>query len=187
MYSQDTGYHYFHLFVKIQPNNVPKALDAIQNAYKKILPDYVYSYKFLDESNAEDFTSDTQWKRIVNIASVLFVFISCMGLLGLVMLSIGQRTKEIGIRKVLGAAVSRIVVLISKEFIILISVAFVVGAPVAYYFINKWLQDFAYRIHIGWWMFAAAGILVLVVTLMTISFQAIRAARANPAKSLKTE
>jgi putative ABC transport system permease protein len=173
--------------VKILPYNIPQALAAIQKTYKKILPDFPYSYQFVEDINLESFTSETQWKQIINIASVLFVFISCMGLLGLVMLSIEQRTKEIGIRKVLGASVSRIVVLISKEFITLISIAFVIAVPVGYYFVNKWLQDFAYRINIGWWMFAAAGIFVLVIALLTMSFQAIKAANVNPVKSLKAD
>ena len=187
VYSEDTSFYYHRVFVKIRPYNIPQALAAIQKTYKKVLPDFPYSYQFVEDINLESFTSETQWKQIINIASVLFVFISCMGLLGLVMLSIEQRTKEIGIRKVLGAAVSRIVVLISKEFITLISIAFVIAVPVGYYFVNKWLQDFAYRINIGWWMFAAAGIFVLVIALLTMSFQAIKAARGNPVNSLKAD
>jgi putative ABC transport system permease protein len=141
----------------------------------------------MDEINANNYKTESKWKQIISIASGLFIFISCMGLLGLVIISIEQRTKEIGIRKVLGAAVSRIVLLISKEFIILISIAFVVAVPVGYYFINKWLQDFAYRITIGWWMFALAGALVIIIALLTMSFKAIKAAIANPVKSLRTE
>jgi putative ABC transport system permease protein len=187
VYSEDTSFYYSRVFVKIRPHNIRQSLAAIQKTYEKILPDFPYSYQFVENINVESFTSETQWKKIISIASIVFVFISCMGLLGLVMLSIEQRTKEIGIRKVLGAAVSRIVVLISKEFITLISIAFVIAVPVGYYFVNKWLQDFAYRINIGWWMFAAAGIFVLAIALLTMSFQTIKAARANPVKSLKTE
>ena len=110
-----------------------------------------------------------------------------MGLLGLVIISIEQRTKEIGIRKVLGAAVTKIIFLISKEFIILISIAFVVAAPLGYYAVNKWLQEFAYRINIGWWMVGLAGVLVIAIAMLTMSFQAIKAAIANPVKSLRTE
>jgi putative ABC transport system permease protein len=141
----------------------------------------------MDEINAKNYETETKWKQIISIASALFIFISCIGLLGLVILSVEQRTKEIGIRKVLGAAVSKIVVLISKEFVILISIAFIVAAPVGYYFINKWLQDFAYRITIGWWMFALAGVLVIAVALLTMSFQAIKAAMMNPVNSLRSE
>jgi len=141
----------------------------------------------MDDVNAKNYETEAKWKEIISIASGLFIFISCIGLLGLVILSIEQRTKEIGIRKVLGAAVSRILLLVSKEFIVLISIAFIVAVPVAYYFVNMWLQDFAYRIDIGWWMFALAGILVIAVALLTMSFQAIKAAIANPVKSLRTE
>ena len=115
------------------------------------------------------------------------MLISCMGLFGLVVLSIEQRTKEIGIRKVLGAAISKIVFLISKEFILLISIAFIIAVPLSYYAINKWLQDFAYRISIGWWMFALAGLLVIFIAMVTMSFQAIKAAISSPVKSLRTD
>jgi len=141
----------------------------------------------MNDINAKNYETETKWKQIISIASALFIFISCIGLIGLVLLSIEQRTKEIGIRKVLGAAVSRIVLLISREFVILIGIAFVIAIPVGYYFINKWLQDFAYRIHIGWWMFLLAGAIVLFIALLAMSFQAIRAATANPVKSLRTE
>jgi putative ABC transport system permease protein len=141
----------------------------------------------MDEVNAKNYETETKWKQIISISSALFIFISCIGLLGLVILSIEQRTKEIGIRKVLGAAVSRIIILISKDFIILISIAFLIAVPVGYYFVNKWLEDFAYRINIEWWMFVLAGALVIVIALLTMSFQAIRAAIANPVKSLRTE
>src|SRR4030095_1055405 len=120
--------------------------------------------------NAKNYETEAKWKQIIGIASVLFIFISCIGLLGLVILSIEQRTKEIGIRKVLGAATSRIVRLISREFVILISIAFLTAVPVGYYFVNRWLQDFAYRTNIGWWMFVLAGVLIFAMALLTISF-----------------
>jgi putative ABC transport system permease protein len=151
------------------------------------VPCYPYDGKFISEINNQNYETETKWKKIITISSGLFIFISCIGLLGLVIISIEQRTKEIGIRKVLGAAVMKIVILISKEFIILISIAFVIAAPVGYWAINKWLQEFAYRINIGWWMFGLAGILVIAIAILTMSFQAIKAAIANPVKSLKTE
>jgi putative ABC transport system permease protein len=141
----------------------------------------------MDDANAKNYALETKWKQIISIASGLFIFISCIGLFGLVILSIEQRRKEIGIRKVLGAAISSIVTLISKEFIILISIAVVIAVPVGYYFTNKWLQDFAYRINTGWWMFALAGLVVIVIALLTISLGTIKAATANPVKSLRTE
>src|SRR5204862_5657132 len=160
---------YGQVWVKIGQADIPQTLSLLESTYKKLVPLFPYSYQFMDDVNAKKYEKEAKWKQIISIASGLFVLISCMGLLGLVIISIEQRTKEIGIRKVLGAAVSRIVVLISKEFITLISIAFVIAVPVGYYFVNKWLQDFAYRINIGWWMFAAAGIFVLVIALLTMS------------------
>jgi putative ABC transport system permease protein len=178
---------YGQVWVKIGQDNVPQTLSLLESTYKKLVPLFPYSYQFMDDVNAKNYLMEAKWKQIISIASGLFVLISCMGLLGLVIISIEQRTKEIGIRKVLGAAVSKIVLLISKEFIILISIAFVIAVPVAYYFAHKWLQDFAYRITIGWWMFALAGVLVIVIALLTMSFKAIKAAIANPVNSLRTE
>jgi putative ABC transport system permease protein len=187
VFTMEPAFNYGQIWVKINPADIPHTLMLLQNTYKKIVPWFPYSYQFMDDINAKNYETETKWKQIISIASGLFIFISCIGLLGLVILSIEQRTKEIGIRKVLGAAVSRIIILVSKEFIILISIAFVIAAPLGYYAINKWLQDFAYRISIGWWMFALAGILVIVIALLTMSFQAIKAAVANPVKSLRTE
>jgi putative ABC transport system permease protein len=187
LFSMDSSTSYGQVWVKISPNDVPQTLSLLENTYRKLVPLFPYSYQFMDDINAKNYQTETKWKQIISIASGLFIFISCIGLLGLVMLSIEQRTKEIGIRKVLGAAVSRIVLLISKEFIILISVAFVIAVPVGYYFINKWLQDFAYRINISWWMFALAGALVIMIALFTMSFKAVKAAISNPVKSLRTE
>ena len=187
VFSMEPGFNFGQIWVKINPANTPQTLSLLQNTFRKLLPYYPYSYQFMDDINAKNYEMETKWKQIISIASVLFVFISCIGLLGLVILSVEQRTKEIGIRKVLGAAVSRIILLISKEFIILISIAFILSVPIAYYFINKWLQDFAYRIDIGWWMFLLAGILVILIASITMSFRAIKAAVANPVKSLRTE
>jgi putative ABC transport system permease protein len=187
LFTMDPDFNYGQIWVKIGPDNIPKTLALLQNTYKKIVPWFPYSYQFMDDINTRNYETEAKWKQIISIASSLFIFISCIGLLGLVILSIEQRTKEIGIRKVLGAAVSGIVMLVSKEFIILISIAFVIAVPVGYFAINKWLQDFAYRISIGWWMFALAGILVIVIALLTMSFQAMKAAIANPVKSLRTE
>ena len=141
----------------------------------------------MDDINAKNYETEAKWKQIISIASGLFIFISCIGLFGLVILSIRERTKEIGIRKVLGAAVSSIVVLISKEFIALILISFLIAAPAGYYAVYKWLQDFAYRINISWWMFALSGVLVVMVAALTMTAQAIKAAVANPVESLRSE
>ena len=187
VFSMEPGFNFGQIWVKIDPANTPRTLSLLQSTFRKLLPYYPYSYQFMDDINAKNYEMESKWRQIISIASVLFVFISCIGLLGLVILSVEQRTKEIGIRKVLGAAVSRIILLISKEFIILISIAFILSVPVAYYFIDRWLQDFEYRIDIGWWMFLLAGILVILIAAITMSFRAIKAAVANPVKSLRAE
>jgi len=187
VYSMEPGFNFGQIWVKIHPGNTAQTLSLLQSTFRKLLPYYPYSYQFMDEINAKNYETEKKWKQIISIASSLFVFISCIGLLGLVILSIEQRRKEIGIRKVLGATVSRIILLISREFIILIAFAFIVSVPVGYYFINKWLQEFAYHVDIGWWMFALAGILVILVSVATMSFRAMNAALANPVKSLRTE
>lgn len=187
LFSMDTSMSYGQIWVKIKPDNIPQTLSLVEQTYKKIMLFFPYDYQFMDNVNAHNYETETKWKQIIAIASILFIFISCIGLLGLVILSIEERTKEIGIRKVLGAEVSKIIILISKDFIRLILIAFLVAVPVGYYAVDKWLQDFAYRINISWWTFLLAGSLALLVALFTISFQAIKAAIANPVKSLRTE
>ncbi len=187
IFTMSPTFFYGEVWVKIKPGNILATLAFLENIYKKLVPLYPYSYQFIDDVNAERYREESKWRQIISIASGLFIFISCIGLLGLVIISIEQRVKEIGIRKVLGAAVSRIVFLISKEFIILISIAFVIAIPVGYYFVNLWLRDFAYRINIGWWMFALAGGLVILIAMATIGFRAMKAAFTNPARSLRTE
>jgi ABC-type antimicrobial peptide transport system permease subunit len=123
----------------------------------------------------------------VKLASALSIFISCMGLFGLATLTVVRRTREIGIRKVLGASVSSVVGLLSKEFLVLVIIAALIAFPLGWWAMNKWLEDFAYRIHIDWWVYPVAGIAALLIALLTVSFQAIKAALANPVKSLKTE
>lgn len=185
--TMDSNFNYGQVWIKIKPSHIPETMAGLQTAFKKIVPYFPYTSQFMDDLNAKNYQAETKWKQIINIASALFIFISCIGLLGLVILSIEQRTKEIGIRKVMGAGVAGIAALISKEFILLISIAFVIAVPAAYYAIDKWLQGFAYRINIGWWMFPLAGGLVIIIALLTTSFQAIRAALMNPVKSLRTE
>jgi len=124
---------------------------------------------------------------LLNTATVIAILISCLGLFGLAAFATTQRTKEIGIRKVLGASVKQIVGLLSKDFIKLVLIAIIIASPIAYYFMNQWLQDFAYRINIEWWIFALAGIIAIAIALLTVSYQAIKAAIANPVKSLRTE
>lgn len=185
--TMDTAVNYGQLWVRIQPDHLTQTLALLERTYKKLVPFYPYDYTFMTTINEQRYEEEAKWRKFISIAAGLFIFISCIGLFGLVLLSIRQRTKEIGIRKVLGAAASRIVLLISKEFIGLMAVAFVMAVPAGYYAVNKWLQAFPYRIAVGWWMFAAAGLIVIAVSFLTVSYQSLKAATANPVKSLRTE
>jgi putative ABC transport system permease protein len=149
--------------------------------------DLPFQYDFLDDRLDHFYKSEVRWSRIIGWAGGISIFLACLGLLGLAALAAVNRTKEIGIRKVLGATIPNIVGLLSKDFLKLVVIAIMVASPLAWYFMSKWLQDFAYRINIGWIVFAIAGLSVAALALITISLQAIRAALANPVKSLRTE
>jgi putative ABC transport system permease protein len=178
---------YNALSVKIAGNNIPAALATLKTTWEKYLPDLPYQYTFLDENFDKLYAAEQRQGSIFTAFAAIAIFIACLGLLGLSAFTISQRIKEIGIRKVLGADVSTIVMLLSKDFLKPIGIAAIVALPVAWYFMHKWLQDFAYRISMPWWIFIAAGIIAALVALLTISFQAIKAAMANPVKSLRTE
>jgi len=178
---------YGRISIKISGSNIPAALDKIETTWKNFLPDTPYQYTFLDENFTRLYEAEQQQKTLLIIFASLAIFIACLGLFGLSAFAIMQRLKEIGIRKVLGADTSTIVALLSKDFLKLVAFAAIPAFVVSWYFMNKWLEDFAYRISMPWWMFLAAGILAAVIALITISFQAIKAALTNPVKSLRTE
>lgn len=173
--------------IRMQPGNPENQVAALRKAWKAVAGDQDFEYRFLDESLATMYLEEQRLGTIVRYASGLSIFVACMGLFGLATLIITRRTKEIGIRKVLGADVSSIIRLVSKEFIIMVTVAAFISFPIAWWVLNKWLQDFAYRVNISWWVFAVSGIAALLVALFTVSFQAIKAALMNPVKSLRTE
>lgn len=175
------------IWVKISPEKQPQTLAAIEKTYKQLSPFYPFTYKFMNDINAKNYEQEGKWKQILGIAAILFVSISCMGLLGLVTISVDQRTKEIGIRKVLGAAISSIVTIISREFVLMILLAFLIAAPFGYWAIHSWLNHFAYRVGIHWWIFGLSGAMALALAIVTISIKAFAAARANPVKSLRSE
>lgn len=179
--------NYGALSIKISGNNIPAALAHIENTWRKFLPETPYQYTFLDENFDRLYQSELRQGTIFTVFACIAIFIACLGLFGLSAFAITQRIKEIGIRKVLGADVSTIVTLLSKDFLKLVLIAAVIAFPVAWYAMHSWLEDFAYRINIPWWIFILAGILAAIVALFTISFQAIKAALANPVKSLRTE
>jgi len=173
--------------IKVATTNLPATIKAIGNKWSQVVPNRPFDYYFLDDFFNKQYKSENNFGNLFLNFAVLAIFISCLGLLGLSSYSTMQRTKEIGVRKVLGASVSNIVNLLSTEFIKLVCIAFVIAAPIAWIGMGKWLQDFAYRTNITLWVFALAGIIAITIAFFTISFQAIKAAVANPVKSLRTE
>ncbi len=173
--------------VKLMLQDLPQTIAAVKNKYETFFPGNIFDYYFLDEKFNDQYSNDQLFGKVFGAFSILAIFVACLGLLGLSLFATAQRTKEIGVRKVLGASVSNILLLLSKESIRLIIIAFIIAIPVSWYVMHLWLQDFAYRIHISWWIFLVAGALALMIALITISFQAIKAAIANPVKSLRTE
>ena len=178
---------YYQACVKISSHNIPGALGFLENKWKEIYPEYPFEYRFLDETIQNQYRAEQAIGKIVTVFTILALFISCLGILGLSSYTAEQRTKEIGIRKVLGATVSSIVKHISREFVVLVVIANVIIWPLAYFIINRWLERFAYRISIGWWSFVLTGVGVLAVSLLTVSRQILRAATANPVDSLRYE
>lgn len=172
---------------KVTAGNIPDVLREVEAKWKSLAPGMPYSYSFLDATFTNMYKSEQRIGKIVLIFSVLAILIACLGLFGLSTFIAEQRTKEIGIRKVLGASVQSIVQLVSREFMILVAVAFVIAAPVGWWAMNNWLADFAYRVNVEWWVFVLAGGMALGIALATMSFQAIRAAVMNPTKSLRSE
>lgn len=175
------------ILIRTQPGKTKEALSSIESLCHRINPAFPFNYYFIDADYQRLYRSEQVVSKLSHIFSSLAIFISCLGLLGLVMFTAEQRTKEIGIRKVLGASVMSIVRLLSIDFFRLVAVAIVVACPLAWWMMDLWLGDYAYKISISWWIFVIAGALALLITLLTISFQAIRSALANPAVSLKTE
>jgi ABC-type antimicrobial peptide transport system permease subunit len=178
--------------IALQPQNSAgttwkTAIAKIEKAFKEVYPKDDFDYKFFNDDIAKYYESEKNISGLLKWATGLAIFISCLGLLGLVIYTTTQRTKEIGVRKVLGASVSQIVTLISKDFLGLIMLAFVVAVPLSWIAMNKWLENFAYRTEISWWIFITAGAVMITIASITLGFQTIKAAIANPVKSLRSE
>ncbi|HEU5167363.1 MAG TPA: ABC transporter permease [Chitinophagaceae bacterium] len=178
---------YGSYYIKIKPSTAASSLKWIQKTYQQFYPMSSYSYVFKNDENRKQYADVEKWKQIILFSAILTIFISCIGLFGLSVLSAEKRTKEIGIRKVLGASVQQIVTALSTDFIKLVAIALIIATPLVYIAANKWLQNYPYRIEMSWWLFASAGILVMLIALFTVSFQSIKTAVANPVKSLRTE
>ncbi|HEY2725602.1 MAG TPA: FtsX-like permease family protein, partial [Parafilimonas sp.] len=185
--TMNTANAYGSYYIRIKPGSETASLQWIQKLFQQFYPADPFSYVFKNDENRKQYADVEKWKQIMLFSAILTIFISCIGLFGLSVLSAEKRTKEIGIRKVFGASVKSIVTTLSTDFIKLVIMALVIASPLAYISTNKWLQNFPYRITISWWQFASAGILVMLIALFTISFQSIKAAIANPVKSLRTE
>ena len=173
--------------LKISTTGVDHTIADVEKAWSKYFPNDPFSYFFLDDSFNEQYKADARFGKVFGLFATLAIIIACFGLLGLSAYNVLQRTKEIGIRKVLGASVQNLLLLLSKEFLMLVLISFIVAFPVAWIVMNNWLQDFAYRIQIRWWIFAIAGFLAIIIAVLTVSVQALKAAIANPVKSLRTE
>jgi putative ABC transport system permease protein len=173
--------------IKVAGSNMSATIKAITAAWKEFTPSQPVRYSFLDEGFARMYDDVLRVKNIFIGFALFAILVACLGLFALSAFIAEQRRKEIGIRKVLGASVGNVSILLSKDFIKLVLIAMVIASPVAWYFMNKWLEDFAYRVTISWWIFLLAGVIALLITLVTVSFQAIKAAIANPIKSLRTE
>ncbi len=181
------GNRYGTANVKMQSNKVSEALPVIEKTWNTIYPDYVFDYQFLDEKIANFYKQERQMSQLYKIAALIAIIIGCLGLFGLASFTAEQRLKEIGIRKVMGASTSSIVAMLSKDFLRLVIIAAIIALPIGWYFMNNWLSDFAYRIDIQWWMYVLVGVSALGIALLTVSFQAIRAAWINPIESLRSE
>ncbi|MES1224310.1 MAG: FtsX-like permease family protein, partial [Bacteroidota bacterium] len=176
------------LNIKMKPGaGVHEALKKIEQVYSQYNPGQPFEYKFADDEYAKKFSMEERVGKLATFFSVLAIFISCLGIFGMASFIAEQRIKEIGIRKVLGASVFNLWKLLSKDFVLLVFISLLIASPLAFYLMHSWLQNYNYRSTISWWIFAAAGSGALIITILTVSFQSIRAALMNPVKSLRTE
>jgi putative ABC transport system permease protein len=178
---------YNWISIKVDAHNIAATVDGIRNAYTAYFPGNVFDYFFLDERFNAQYKNDQLFGKAFTLFAGFAIFIACLGLLGLSLFATAQRVKEIGVRKVLGASPAHIVMLLSKDFIRLVLISFIIASPLAWFLMSRWLQDFAYRTDLSLWIFAGAGLLAMIIALLTISAQAIKAAMANPIKSLRSE
>ena len=180
--------NWYNIFmIRIAPGSPSRAVNALQTTWKKFLPDSPPEYNFLDDTFNELYKNDQQASTLILAFAIIAIAISCLGLFGLATFTAEQRSKEIGIRKVLGAGITSITQLLTKDFLKLVIIAIVIASPIAWLAMDKWLQNFAYRINISWWIFFVAGFTAIIIALITVSFQAIKAAMANPVRSLRSE
>jgi putative ABC transport system permease protein len=173
--------------VRLTADKMQDKMAFLEKLYKKSFIGNPFEFFFVDDNYNKSYLSEKQYGDMFSTAAIWAIFIACLGLFGLTTFTVESRIKEIGVRKVLGASVQSIVSLLSKDFLLLVLIALLIASPVAWYFMHQWLQDFAYRIDIGWWVFALAGCIAVAIALSTVFYQAVKAAVTNPVKSLKAE
>jgi putative ABC transport system permease protein len=176
-----------NIFVKVRNAQIPEVLSTIQNLWAEFKIDFPLNYKFHDEVLAQHYAKDQQAKKLLLLLSIISIVIACVGLYAISLFTIIRKTKEIGIRKVNGAKVTEVMTLLNKDFVKWVAVAFVIATPIAYYAMNKWLENFAYKTELSWWIFALAGLLALGIALLTVSWQSWKAATRNPVEALRYE
>lgn len=176
-----------NLLVKLNGNNILQSISFLESKWKQLIPYRPFEYHFMDEDFNKLYSSDIRLGKILNIFAAIAIALACLGLLGLSAYSTKQHFKEIGMRKVLGASVSNIAALLSIDFVRLVFIAIIISSPIAWWVMTKWLQDFAYKTYIGWWIFVISGLIAIGIAIITVSFQAIKAAVKNPVKNLRTE
>jgi putative ABC transport system permease protein len=180
------GFHE-RIIIKLQSNNLTEVINRLKKDWNEVSPDYPMDFAFLDQQFNENYESESQTAIFLNIMTAVAITLCCLGLFGLAVFHINARIKEIGIRKVNGAKISEILALLNKDFVIWVIIAFVIAAPVAFYTMNKWLQNFTTKTELSWWIFILSGIIALGIALLTVSFQTWRAARRNPVEALRYE
>ncbi|WP_299322079.1 ABC transporter permease [uncultured Maribacter sp.] len=183
----DKNYDLYYAYVKVAPADMANSFDTIKSAWQKVEPNAEFLGSFLDENIDRTFRREKSMATIITAGSILGIVLSCIGLFAMSLLVVAQRTKEIGVRKVIGASTSSITILLTKDFLKLVGIAFVIGAPIAWYALDKWLQDYAFRVPLSIWFFVGAGLLAALIALLTVGARTMKAAAANPVKSLRTE
>jgi putative ABC transport system permease protein len=176
-----------YISLKLDSRQIPASLDQVSSLWKELYPESPFDFFFLDQKFDEQYKAEQRFSSLFGLFTGLAVFVACLGLFGLAAFTAEQRTKEIGIRKVLGASIASIVALLSSDFLKLVGLAIVIACPIAWYGMSQWLTEFAYRIGLDWWVFVGAGVLIVVITLLTVSFQSVKAALMNPVESLRSE
>jgi putative ABC transport system permease protein len=177
----------YEIALKLGSGNVSSTLTQIETIWKETAPEWPFSYQFLDARINNNYRSEINTGKIITGLSGISIFLSILGILGVILITIQQRTKEIGICKVNGARISEILMMLNKEFLKWVAIAFVIATPIAWFAMHKWLENFAYRTELSWWIFALAGSLTLVISLLTVSWQSWKAATRNPVEALRYE